>query len=216
MRYHAYIRCSTDKQDEASQRQQLDGYFSGVDAAPDSVIVDIASGGQPWQKRKLAGILYAAAPGDFIVVSEVSRIARSTLGVLSFLHEAAGKGVSVVAVRSKLVIDDSLHSKITVTVLALAADIERELLRERTKAALDARRQAGLPLGRPRGSKSGSVLDSRAPEIFRCLKAGVSKRAVARLMDCAPGTLYAFLAKEGVTLSPEESAAMMADAGKEV
>jgi DNA invertase Pin-like site-specific DNA recombinase len=130
------------------------------------------------------------------------------LGVLSFLQAAATRHVTVIAARNKLVMDESLHSKITVTVLALAADIERQLLRERTKAALDARRKAGLPMGRPRGSKSGSMLDSRKAEIFKCLKANVSKRAIARLMGCAPGTLYAFLSESGVQLSAEDAADM--------
>jgi DNA invertase Pin-like site-specific DNA recombinase len=199
------MRCSTEQQDEASQRQQIASWFEGKESGPDVWIIDHASGGKPWQKRKLLDVLDAAIPGDYIVVSEVSRIARSTLGVLSFLEAAADKRVSVVAVRSKLILDDSLHSKITVTVLALAAEIERDLLRERTKAALDARRQAGLPLGRPRGSKSDSMLTSRRPEIERCLKAGVSKRAIARMLNCAPGTLYAYLSSQGIAVSQGEA-----------
>jgi DNA invertase Pin-like site-specific DNA recombinase len=204
MQTHAYIRCSTDKQDETSQRQQIATYMGGPDTQPDTWTIDTASGGLPWKKRKLSQVLFSAARGDCIIVSEVSRIARSTLGVLSFLEEATACGISVVAVRSKLVLDESLHSKITVTVLALAAEIERDLLRERTRAALDARRQAGLPLGRPVGSRSGSMLDSRRSEIESCLKAGVSKRAIARLMGCSPGTLYAFLGTIGVAITSEE------------
>lgn len=212
MTYFLYIRCSTEKQDEQSQRQQIYSWLPSSNIPPLTEVIDFASGGRPWQSRKLAGILADAEQGDTIVVSEISRIARSTIGVLTFLQAAADKGVSVVAVRSKLVLDDSLHSKITVTVLALAAEIERDLLRERTKAALDARRQAGLPLGRPVGSRSKSMLDSRGSEIDKCLKAGVSKRAVARLMGCAPGTLYAYLASRGVTLDADELAAMSAAA----
>lgn len=210
MRYHAYIRCSTADQDQASQRQQIAEWFGEKSVGPDSETIDTASGGTPWQKRKIAQVLYTSAPGDYIVVSEISRIARSTLGVLSFLQEAAGKGVSVVAVRSKLVLDDSLHSKITTTILALAAEIERDLLRERTKAALESRRQAGLPLGRPVGSRSGSMLDSRRAEIEKCLKANVSKRSIARLMGCAPGTLYAFLASIGADLTDDEKKGIVA------
>jgi DNA invertase Pin-like site-specific DNA recombinase len=146
-----------------------------------------------WQHRKLAGILEVSAPGDTIVVSEISRIARSTVGVLTFLQAAASRSVVVVAVRNRLALDDSLHSKITVTVLALAAEIERDLLRERTKAALAARREKGLPLGRPVGSRSPSMLAEKAADIERMLSAKVSKRAIARVLGCSPSTLYAFL-----------------------
>lgn len=210
MRFLVYLRLSTERQDEASQMQQVSDYLQREQHAPTVIVKDYASGGQPWTKRKLSTMLNDAGEGDTIIVSEVSRIARSTLGVLSFLQAAAERKVVVVAARNKLVMDESLHSKITVTVLALAADIERQLLRERTTAALDARRQAGLPLGRPKGSRSDSILSSRAAEIEKCLKANVPKRSIARLMGCAPGTLYAYLDRLGIKLTDQEVADLSA------
>jgi DNA invertase Pin-like site-specific DNA recombinase len=200
MQVFAYVRCSTNKQDEQSQAQQIIAHEGEEKSAGLAWTYDQASGSVPWQQRRLADVLAGARKGDWIVVSEVSRIARSTVGVLTFLQAAAQRGVNVYAVRSKLALDDSLHSKITVTVLALAAEIERDLLRERTRAALDARRAAGVKLGRPVGSRSPSILESRSAEIQRCLDARLSKRAIARLMDVAPGTLYAYLAGRDAAL----------------
>lgn len=193
MKTTAYLRISTDTQDEASQRAQIAAWSIAAGRPVDFYATDTASGSKAWQERQLAAVLQVAAPGDCIVVSEISRIARSTVGVLTFLQEAAAKKITVVAVQNKLALDDSMHSKITVTVLALAAEIERDLLRNRTRAALDARRAKGLPMGRPRGSKSAKILEPRRADITAMLEAKVSKRAIARVLKCAPGTLYDFL-----------------------
>lgn len=193
MKTIAYLRISTDQQDHASQVAQVDKWANERQRQPLTYVADDASGAKPWQHRKLAAILETATEGDCIVVSEISRIARSTVGVLTFLQAAAEKKITVAAVQNGIAMDDSLHSKITVTVLALAAEIERDMLKSRTKAALDARRAKGLPMGRPRGSKSAKILEPRRKDIENLLIAKVSKRAIARIMQCAPGTLYQFL-----------------------
>lgn len=193
MKIVAYLRLSTDKQDEQSQREQLARWAESNSRTIDKIIVDRASGGTPWQERQLANVLDMLMPGDMIVVSEVSRIARSTAGVLTFVQAALTAQVAVVAVAQRMAFDHSLNSHITLTVLGLCAEIERSLLRDRTKAALAARRAAGQRLGRPPGSRSASKLDKRADEIARLVKAGVAIRAIARLIPCSPTTLYHWL-----------------------
>ena len=193
MKTTAYLRISTDQQDHASQLEQIEKWATENKRHGLAYVNDNASGSKPWQERKLSAIIEAAQPGESIIVSEISRIARSTVGVLTFLQTAAAKKVTVVAVQNKLALDDSMHSKITVTVLALAAEIERDLLRERTRAALAARKAKGLPMGRPVGSRSASLLEPRRADIAAMIAAKVSKRAIARVLQCAPGTLYAYL-----------------------
>jgi DNA invertase Pin-like site-specific DNA recombinase len=191
---YAYLRISTDKQDEASQRQIIEGkgyQHKGVM----QWISDTASGAKPWQSRAIAGVLDRAERGDYIIVSEISRIARSTVGVLTFLQAAAEKGVTVDAVKSGIVLDGSTASKIVVTVLAMAAEIERDLLRERTKAALDARKAKGLPVGRQPGAVGRrNKLEGRLSQIQQLVEAKVSISAMARIMGVSRQTLYTFLA----------------------
>lgn len=194
MTLRAYLRISTDAQDEASQTAIIADWSKRTGRTVAYFHSDTASGSIPWEKRQIAAVLAGCSPGDAIVVSEISRIARSILGVLSFLQAAALAEVEIVAIRSGIALDNSLSSKIVVTILALAAEVERDLIRERTKAALAARRQAGLPLGRPRGSRSASILAPKADDITALLNAKVSKRAIARVLGCSPGTLYAYLA----------------------
>lgn len=191
MKTLAYLRISTDKQDEASQRQIIGGKYG---AETLEWVSDTASGGKPWQDRAIAGMLERSGRGDRIIVSEISRIARSTVGVLTFMQAAAAQGVTVDAVKSGITLDGSTASKIVITVLAMAAEIERDLLRERTKAALDARKGRGLPVGRQVGATGKrNKLDGRMNEIRPLLDAKVSKTAIARILKVSRQTLDTFL-----------------------
>lgn len=190
----AYLRISTDKQDEASQRQIISGRLSGTGVEVIEWVSDQASGAKPWQDRAIAGVLERCDRGDKILVSEISRIARSTVGVLTFLQAAAEKAVTVDAVKSGIVLDGSTASKIVVTVLAMAAEIERDLLRERTKAALDARKAKGLPVGRQSGATGkANKLEGRWDEIEPLIKAKVNKTAISRVLGVSRQTLHTFL-----------------------
>lgn len=193
----AYLRISTDKQDEASQRQIITASLKGEPIALFEWLADTASGGTPWQSRAIAGALDRLTTGDTLIVSEISRIARSTVGVLTFLQAAAERGVTVIAVKSGIHLDGSTASKIVVTVLAMAAEIERDLLRERTSAALQARKARGLPIGRQAGATGKrNKLAGRMPEIVPMLKAGVARAAIARILGVSRQTLHSFLAAQ--------------------
>jgi DNA invertase Pin-like site-specific DNA recombinase len=198
MKIHAYYRHSTTAQDRRSQEAQIADWLNARQLTAHASYEDSASGTTRWQDRAIATALSHADAGDTIIVSEISRIARSTIGVLTFLQAAAQAEITVVAVRNGLALDGSLPSKITVTILALCAEIERDLLSERTKAALAARRLAGQKLGRPTGKSTGSKLTPRQTEITALLKAGVSIRAIARLCKVAPATLYRFIDLKGI------------------
>lgn len=197
MKIIAYLRISTDKQDEASQRQIIASAYPGASFQDIEWLADTASGGTPWQSRAIAGALDRLQENDTLIVSEISRIARSTIGVLSFLQAAAEKKINVIAVKSGIKLDGSTSSKIVVTVLAMAAEIERDLLRERTKAALQARKARGLPVGRQPGAMGKrNKLTGRMAEIEPLITAGVARAAIARVMGVSRQTLHTFLTME--------------------
>ena len=101
-----------------------------------------------------------------------------------------------------MVLDESMPSRITATVLGLAAEIERELISLRTTEALAKRKAAGKPLGRPKGRQSAKLkLDARKEEIQMYLDKGISKRSIAKLVDCAPSTLYYWLERHQLSKS---------------
>lgn len=197
MKIIAYLRISTDKQDEASQRNIILTHYNFPHEPDIEWLADTASGGTTWQSRAIAGALDRLTTGDTLIVSEISRIARSTVGVLTFLQAAAERGVTIIAVKSGIRLDGSTASKIVVTVLAMAAEIERDLLRERTKGALDARKARGLPVGRQAGATGKrNKLAGRMPEIVPMLKAGVARAAIARILGVSRQTLHSFLAAQ--------------------
>lgn len=89
--------------------------------------------------------------------------------------------------------DGSMQATITATILGLAAQIEREFLSLRTKEALARRKSQGLPLGRPQGQAKRVKLDEQQENILKYLKIGVSKRSIAKIVECSPSTLYSWL-----------------------
>ena len=96
-----------------------------------------------------------------------------------------------------MVLDDSMQSRITSTVLGLAAEIEREFISLRTTEALAKRKAEGKPLGRPPGRLSAKLkLDEFEQEIRIYLDKGISKRSIAKLLDCSPSTLYDWLERK--------------------
>jgi DNA invertase Pin-like site-specific DNA recombinase len=176
----AYLRVSTDKQDANNQKFGILDYCNKHNLSPLKFIEDTASGKIAWQNRTIGQILQRANNGDLIVVSEISRLGRSTLQVLEILEAAAKKEISVHIAKNHMVIDGSMQSTITATILGLAAQIEREFISSRTKKALAKRKADGFKLGRPKGQSQLLQLDSFHDDITTYLKKGINKRAISK------------------------------------
>ena len=201
---YAYLRVSTDRQDIANQRHGILEYANANGLAPVAFVEDAASGRLAWRERALGHLLGStAAAGDIIIFAEISRMARSTLQVLEMLELSMQRELQIHIAKQRLILDSSLNSRISATVLGLAAEIERELIAERTREALAKRKAEGKPLGRPKGAGNAALkLDAHASDIRDYLGKGVSKRSIAKLLGCAESTLYDWLARR----IPEPSA----------
>jgi DNA invertase Pin-like site-specific DNA recombinase len=194
---YAYLRVSTNQQDVDNQRHGILEYANQKSLGHLEFVEDAVSGQKKWRDRALGELLTKIAQkGDVIIFAEISRMARSTLQVLEILECSMQQGLSVHIAKQQMVLDDKLPSRITATVLGLAAEIERELISLRTSEALAKRKAAGKPLGRPKGRQSTKLkLDAKAQEIQMYLDKGISKRSIAKLVDCAPSTLYYWLSR---------------------
>ena len=190
---YAYLRVSTDAQDVANQRHGVIKYCADKRLLEPVFIEDTASGKTDWRDRPLGKIIERAGQGDIVVVSEVSRLARNTLQVLEIGRECITRGVHLHVAKNGIVFDDSMQSKIVATVLGLVAEIERDFISARTKEALAKRKAEGARLGRPPGAVKKLRLDPLAGKIDEYMKLGIDKRAIAKLLDVAPGTLYNWL-----------------------
>lgn len=206
---YAYLRVSTDAQDVANQRHGVVKYCADKRLLEPVFIEDTASGKTDWRSRQLGKIIERAGQGDVIVVAEVSRLARNTLQVLEIGRECITRGVHLHVAKNGIVFDDSMQSKIVATVLGLVAEIERDFISARTKEALAKRKAEGARLGRPPGAVKKLRLDPLAGKIDEYLKLGIDKRAIAKLLDVAPGTLYAWLKVRRPPIASEDEAVTM-------
>ena len=198
MTYFAYLRVSTSQQDAENQKLSVLDYCNRHHFMPVTYIEDTRSGKVSWRSRPIGDLLKKAHADDYIIVAEISRLGRSALQVLEILEYAATKKVSVHIAKTDIVMDGSMQSTITATMLGLAAQIEREFISARTKEALSQCKAKGIKLGRPKGQAIRLKLDTEKDLIVDYLKKGVSKRSIARIVECSPATLYAWLKRRKI------------------
>lgn len=195
-----YVRVSTNVQDTQNQLHGIRDYCQELGIVPDMVVEDTASGSIDWRSRKIGELLSGADKGDVLLVAEVSRLARSTLQVLEILKFSSERQVSVVIVKNGLTFDNSMQSRITATILGLAAEIERDFISMRTREALAKRKAAGKQLGRPQGALAKHYkLDEKRSEIERYQKLGINQTAIAKLVGVSRPTLRTWLGRQQVT-----------------
>lgn len=194
----AYLRVSTDSQDVKNQKLGVLDYCNAQNLTPIKFVEDTMSGTTPWKERSIGKLLADGKSGDVIIVAEVSRLGRSILQVLEILEVAAKKEISVHIAKNRMVMDGSMQSTITATILGLVAQIEREFISSRTKEALQKRKMDGMTLGRPKGEAETLKLDAFRDEIMGYLKKGINKRAISKLIECSPSTLYQWLERRHI------------------
>jgi DNA invertase Pin-like site-specific DNA recombinase len=156
----AYLRVSTDEQDVVNQRAEILTLANGRGVAGVEFIEDPAvSGRVSWRNRKIAGVMAQMQEGDTLIVAELSRLGRSMYEIMEILSLAVQKGVRIYAAKGGWSLDETIQSKILAMVFAMAAEIERDLNVQRTKAAM-ATRRALVARGESWTSKSGNVVRS--------------------------------------------------------
>lgn len=174
----AYLRVSTTEQD--LQKNKFDILHLANEKGLGKVewVEEQISGRVSWKKRKIAQVIEALQTGDSLIVSELSRLGRSMLECMEILSIASQKQVNIYAVKGNWQLDQSIQSKIVAMAFSMAAEIERDLISQRTKEALAAKKQAGMKLGRPRGTGK-SKLDNYRPEIEALLANGSTQKFIA-------------------------------------
>jgi len=187
-----YLRVSTADQDLEKNKADILKLANEKQLGHVEWIEEKISGTKDWKKRELGTAFETLKEGDTIIVSELSRLGRSTLQILEIMKEAKGRGIAVHAVKGGWSLNGSLESKIVLTMLAMIAEIERDLISERTKEGLRARKEAGVKLGRPKGPGK-SKLDQHKEEIIALLNNGATKTFVAKRYGCSVPNLFNWL-----------------------
>jgi len=193
---YGYLRVSTDKQDLENQKFEILKYANAKKLGNVEFVEETASGRKSWKNRKLGKLIEELRKGDVLIVAELSRLGRSMLEIMELLSILLRKGVELHVVKNNQVLKDDLHSKVFAMAFSIAAEIERELISQRTKEALARRKAEGKPLGRPKGSFS-SRLDKYADQIDEFLSKGVSISSIAKIIEVPYSTLWSYLQRRG-------------------
>ena len=200
MKTIAYLRVSTDKQDLNNQKLEILEYAQKRNFKVDDFIEIEVSSRRTTKQRRIDELLSRLNNGDLLIVSELSRLGRSVGQVVTFVDELIKRKIKLVAIKEGIDIDGKkdMQTKVMVTMFTLFAEIERDLISERTKQGLAAARAKGKLLGRPKGSLGKSKLDGKEQLIKDELKYKVAKSAIARKLEVSRTSLVNFIATRGL------------------
>ena len=193
---YGYLRVSTGLQDlknqklgihELAHKHNWNVHF----------IEETVSGKVSYKERRLGKLISVLKKDDILIVSELSRLGRSMVEIMTLLCDLSTKGVKVYAVKGGYEINNSIQSKILTMVLCMAAEVERDLISSRTKEALARKKKEGFKLGRPVGSLGKSKLDGKEDEIKKLLDKKVGIASLAKIYDCSWPCMKNFIQKKG-------------------
>ena len=193
-----YLRVSTTEQDLEKNKADIRKLADEKRLGQVDWVEEKISGVKDWKKRRLGEVFGSLKMGDAVIVSELSRLGRSTLQILEIMKEAKERGIAVHAVKGAWSLNGSMESKIVLTMLAMISEIERDLISERTKEGLRARKEAGVKLGRPKGVPGKSKLDQYKDEIIALLNNGSTKTFIAKKYKTSLPNLYNWIKINGI------------------
>ncbi len=139
---------------------------------------------------------------DTLIVTELSRLGRSTAEVITLVNELIARRIRVVVLKQNLDIRpgrQDMTTKIIITLFSLFAELERDLISLRTKEALATKKAQGVKLGKPKGTIQKSKFDKDRQRIEELLALGLSVRKIARNhLHCNHVALNTYVNKRGL------------------
>lgn len=193
---YGYIRVSSDKQTVENQRFEINNFCQRENLMIDGWIEETISGTKAYNKRQLGVLLKRIQRGDLIICAELSRLGRNLFMIMEILNICMIKEAKVWTIKDNYRLGDDIQSKVLAFAFGLSAEIERNLISQRTKEALARKRSEGVVLGRPKGRKSDPSkykLSGKEVLIRELLKEGVSKRKIAKICKVDRNTLARFI-----------------------
>ena len=195
-----YIRVSTDKQTVENQRFEIERFAQKQQLQIDGWIEETISGTKNYTNRQLGCLLKRVQKGDLIICAELSRLGRSLFMIMEILNICMNKECRVWTIKDGYRLGDDIQSKVLAFAFGLSAEIERNLISQRTKEALARKKSEGVILGRPKGSLvPNSNCEKKREWIREMISLGVPKTDIAKNLHVARGTLYRFLSNAATT-----------------
>ena len=191
---YGYIRVSTDKQTTENQRFEITNYTKVKQLPIGKWIEETISATKKLENRKLGTLLNVMVKGDILIVSELSRLGRNLMQIMSILNYCMETEIHVFTIKENYELGNNINSKVLAFALGLSAEIERNLISQRTKEALARKKAEGVILGRPKGSRSKTVkLTGKQDEIKELLDKKISKSAIGRILGVHRLTVHDFM-----------------------
>jgi DNA invertase Pin-like site-specific DNA recombinase len=180
---YAYIRVSTNKQSVKNQRFEILKYADTKKVTIDQWVEETVSSRHKLADRLLGKTLAQLNTDDVLIVSELSRLGRNLMEVMSILHICMDKEIQVHTIKEKYELGNNINSKVLAFAFSLSAEIERQLISQRTKEALARKKSEGKKLGRPKGSLSKHTkLSGKEEEIKVLLEKQISFSGIGRIL----------------------------------
>ena len=191
---YGYIRVSTDKQTVENQRFEIQEFVRKGELKVDAWIEETISGCKRVEERKLGRMLKRMKKGDVLICAELSRLGRNLLMIMGLLNQCMKQEVEVWTIKDNYRLGNDISSKVLAFAFGLSAEIERNLISQRTKEALARIRAEGKVLGRPKGSCSKvRKLTGKESIINGMLEQKASISAIARHFKVHRMTVTTFI-----------------------
>lgn len=191
---YGYIRVSSDKQTVENQRFEIENFANLNGFKIDGWIEETISGTKNYDKRELGKLLNKVKKDDLIICAELSRLGRNLFMIMEILNICMTKECKVWTIKDNYRLGEDIQSKVLAFAFGLSAEIERNLISQRTKEALARKRSEGVVLGRPKGRKSSHLKLSGKEETIRVLRQqNVSKSEIARIFGVHRMTVDSFI-----------------------
>lgn len=179
----AYLRVSTDKQDLNHQKLELLEFARKKSLSIDEFVEITISSRMTSKQRRIDELLERLTQADTLIVTELSRLGRSTTEVISLVNALAKRGIRVIVLKQNLDISQhDMNSEVALTLFSLFSELERDLISLRTKEALASKKRGGQVLGKPKGTIQKSKFDKDMEKIKELLGYGLSMRKMAKVL----------------------------------
>ena len=193
-----YLRVSTDKQSLAHQKFEIQKFVKNQNLKITTWVEETISSRKSLEKRKLGNLLYEMKTGDILIACEISRLGRSILEVMHILETCLNKECQVWTIKENYRLGNDIQSKVMAFAFGLSAEIERNLISQRTKSSLENVKATGKKLGRPLSAKSKKLkLSKNEKRIKNLLEQKMNLSQIARTLNVERSTLRRFLIRQG-------------------
>jgi DNA invertase Pin-like site-specific DNA recombinase len=192
---YGYIRVSTGKQTLENQRFEINQFCKKNNISIGEWVEETISGTKDVGDRELGGLLKQLKKDDIVICSELSRLGRSLFMIMDVLNQCMKREIQLWSIKDNYRLGADISSKVLAFAFGLSAEIERNLISQRTKEALARASAEGIHIGRPKGSKNKNLkLSGKENKIQELLDHGHSKSEIAQMLGVHRFTLYRFCA----------------------